>query len=595
MRKRSLWLLTALLVAAASLVAMPVSAQTAYTSPTYGFSVTLPAGWTIDSQTSDGRTDVLRFSNPEVVAFLTAYASDETPADCIESMVETIQGRPNHDNFAFAVPIAEQPGTASATFGYTFITAAGEQLAGRDRMTCWEIEEGGMVRLEFLVLENDLQAQEAAIEEVETAVNVAVQPLLAAEAQGLPAATPLPSEPAVATETATSEATVTEAPATPAAEEGAFEEAATPEPTSTGTVSEPSPPSDDEIVSPNITGNSYVSPSFSYGLTWSDDWTVSGEESDTRGDYLGLEHADGIFADLIGEPYPADTGNCFDFIVDYYSNHEDYTNVVGTMDSVSAAPGLWDYTGVMLATTTSSSGASLDLVNYLSCSHVPNELAIVSLEQVVLPDLFDQLRPEMDALRQGFVISTLVETTPEGQVAPSPTPEATAAGTVTPSGTPSSGATTAGSAVAGSTYTSPTYGYRLTWDDTWIVNEESAEGRDYLSLDNGAVVAELLSEEWVPGTGNCFEWIVEFYATHADYSDVRASQDAVSAAPDNWEITGAIAMSQADGTGERINYVACSEIPGQDVIVSLEQFVYPIDAPGQLTAMDALREGFSLT
>ena len=67
--------------------------------------------------------------------------------------------------------------------------------------------------------------------------------------------------------------------------------------------------------------------------------------------------------------------------------------------------------------------------------------------------------------------------------------------------------------------------------------------------------------------------------------------------PGVWDYTGAIAMTDLESStnAERINYVACSEIPGQTAIVSLEQFVFPIDAPGQLGAMDALRESFSLT
>jgi hypothetical protein len=376
------------------------------------------------------------------------------------------------------------------------------------------------------------------------------------------------------------------------------------EPTPTETIVETPAPPEGEIVSPNISGNSYISPAFGYGLTWSDAWQVSDEESDARGDYLGLEHPDGIFADLIGEPFPADAGNCFDFIVSYYSDHEDYTSVNGAVDQVSAAPGLWDYTGTITATTESSSGSSLDLVNFVACSHIPGQSAIVSLEQVVEPETFDQLKPEMDALRQGFALSATGQpttpsiestpTTPSLEATQTPMAVGTESASATVVATESAGTETAGSAVVGSTYTSPSYGYTLTWDETWTVDQESTEGgQDFLGLTNGPVLAELLSEEWDPSSGNCFEWIVDFYATNAEYADVRASQDAVSAAPGIWEVTGAIAMTNADGTEEHINYVACSPLPGQDVIVSLEQFVLPIDAPGQLAAMDALREGFS--
>ncbi len=594
MRRHALLLLAAVLAMTSSLVVAPVMAQAAYTSPTFGFSLTLPPGWQIDSETSDGSTDVLRFSNSEVVAFLTSFVTDQTATECIDDMVATIEARPNHGNFAFAVPVTEEPGKASGTFGYTFVSAAGETLSGRDRMTCYAVD-GGMVRLEFLLLATDLAAQEAAIEEVESLVSAALQPLQAVASPE--SATPLPSE----TTEEGSEANATEetAPATPESSgQGEFTDAATPEPTPTQALAEPTPTGTigEAPALPTasgettgVSGNSYISPTYGYGLTWGDAWVVTGDESDTRGDYLGLENEAGIFADLIGEPYPADIGSCFDFILGYYTNHEDYTNVVGTPDPVSAAPGVWDYTGQLIATTTTSSGTTLDLLNYISCSHVPGQLAIVSLEQVVLPEMLEELKPEMDALRQGFVISASGSLTP---VESEPTAEATASPAATESGTTTGGT----SGVSGTSYTSPGYGYRLTWDPAWTVDQERVDGaQNYLSLSNGAVYAELLSEPWDPTQGNCFEWIVGFYTSNAEYTEVRASQDATSAVPGVWDMTGAIAMTRTDGNGERINYVACSTLPGQDVIVSLEQFVYPIDAPGQLAAMDALREGFSIS
>ncbi|MCC6943063.1 MAG: hypothetical protein IT335_00720 [Thermomicrobiales bacterium] len=548
------------LVLSTMLVASPVSAQASYTSPTFGFSVTLPAGWTVDSETSDADGDILRFSNESVVAFLTSYATDQTPTACIEEGVDEVERRANHANFTFVEPIAEQNGKATALFGYTFVTAAGEQLDGRDRMTCWALPEvGGMVRLEFLLLERDLVGQDAAMTATEAAVESALAPLTAGESSGVEAATPIAVEEPDAEEAAPGSTTATPVP-------------------DIGTAPLPE-------VQAGVSGNSYVSPAFGYGLTWSDAWTVSSQESDNRGDYLGLEHADGLFADLIGEAYPQDTGSCFDFIAAYYSNHEDYINVVPNRDATSAVPGVWDATGTLSMTGITSSGTQIEIVNYLSCSHIPGDSAIVSLEISSLATSFEQLRPEMDALRQGFTLTA-------GSGAPAgvtPTAE-TASGTTTGAGV--------ASGVSGMSYLSPNFGYRLSWDVPWTVDSESTvAGRDYLALTNGPVYAELLSESWDATQGNCFEWIVAFYSTNPDFTDVRAAQDAVSAVPGVWDVTGAIALTDADAAtnGERINYVACSEIPGQGVVVSLEQFVLPIDAPGQLSAMDALRASFSMT
>ena len=43
-------------------------------------------------------------------------------------------------------------------------------------------------------------------------------------------------------------------------------------------------------------------------------------------DYLGLDNGT-IFADLIGESWDPTIGTCFDYLVDFYSNSENYSNV----------------------------------------------------------------------------------------------------------------------------------------------------------------------------------------------------------------------------------------------------------------------------
>lgn len=552
------------------LAASPVSAQTSYTNPSLGYVVTLPAEWEIRADNSVDGVDTLRFTNGSVVAFLTTYFTDQTPAECIDEAVQTIQSRPQHDDFAFTQPVSETDGAATAVFGYTFVTAAGEQLNGRDRMTCWSLPDAGaMVRLEFLLLERSLIAEQTAMAEIETAVANALAPMMS-PAVDAGAATPIAGESQDDVEVATAVPTVaTESP------------------------QEPLQPQTESAV----TGTSYISPTFGYGLTWDASWTVNSEASDSQGDYLGLDHPDRIFADLIGEIPSQVTANCFDYIAAFYANHDDYRNVVATPDAASAVPGVWDFTGVITLTSTPASGGEIELVIYLSCSHIPGQDAIVSLEQSVFTEDFDLLKPEMDALRQGFVMSATGQTPAPGQgqvestavAVPTVTPVATVTATIT-------GGTTGASGVSGMSYVSPTYGYRLSWDATWTVDAESTEnGTDYLALTNGRVTAELISESWDPLIGNCFEWIVDFY--ELKYDNVRASQDAVSAVPGVWEITGAIAITDPDATtnAEQINYVACSALPDQNVVVSLEQFVYPIDAPGQLSAMDALRASFSLT
>jgi hypothetical protein len=179
-------------------------------------------------------------------------------------------------------------------------------------------------------------------------------------------------------------------------------------------------------------------------------------------------------------------------------------------------------------------------------------------------------------------------------VEPTPTEAAT---DLTPT-VPADQSPVAGANVVGNTYTSPTYGYSLTWNDTWTVeSDESGETGDYFGLSNGPVIADLIGEPWDPAGGSCFERLEQYYASQPAYSDIQSATDSESANPGIWEITGILTMTYTDEeTGEAtdyINYAACSEIPGQNAIVSLEQFVPVVDFRAQQAAMDELRAGFA--
>ena len=47
--------------------------------------------------------------------------------------------------------------------------------------------------------------------------------------------------------------------------------------------------------------------------------------------------------------------------------------------------------------------------------------------------------------------------------------------------------------IDGNTYTSPTFGYAITWDDPWFATDEGSEnGLDYVYLMNGIVTASFI-------------------------------------------------------------------------------------------------------
>ena len=64
--------------------------------------------------------------------------------------------------------------------------------------------------------------------------------------------------------------------------------------------------------------------------------------------------------------------------------------------------------------------------------------------------------------------------------------------TETPAALPTTAAGT--SNVVGNTYTSPTFGYQLTWDPTWSVVTDSSQNQfDVLRITNGVVTTDLYS------------------------------------------------------------------------------------------------------
>ncbi len=326
-----------------------------------------------------------------------------------------------------------------------------------------------------------------------------------------------------------------------------------------------------------VQGNMYISPSYGYQLTWDPAiWSVTSDETETDRDYLALSNEGGVFVDLIGEPFSNPAASCFDFVASTYLQGAAYSNVQTTVDPVSAVPGVWDTTGIIVMTyTDASSGSTVDLVNYVACSVLPQQSAVVSLEQVVGLALFAPQIGAMDSLRQGFQLaSDQNQTTTTGTA-----PEVPGA---------SNG------------YTSPTYGYSLTWDDSWTIREETtgASG-DLLSLTNGPVLSQLLGEVVTAGyAGTCFDWLVDYYVNNPDYTSVQGVPDQTTMVPGVWEQTGLMGMAlvaTSDGSPRPlINYVSCSFVPGQNAVVSLEQFIDPGDAVTQIPNMDALRAGFSI-
>ncbi|CAN5714663.1 hypothetical protein BH23CHL5_BH23CHL5_09710 [soil metagenome] len=147
------------------------------------------------------------------------------------------------------------------------------------------------------------------------------------------------------------------------------------------------------------------------------------------------------------------------------------------------------------------------------------------------------------------------------------------------------------------TYTSPDYGYNLTWDGTWQADEPTAlGGRNFLRLRQEGLKAELIGEAWEPSEGTCFDAIADDYGTDPPYSQVV---ETVTATSDENVITGSIAFvytSQSDSTStDYVIEVLCAPTPGSpNAVVMLKQTVLASDLATHAETIADLQAGFAL-
>jgi hypothetical protein len=89
-------------------------------------------------------------------------------------------------------------------------------------------------------------------------------------------------------------------------------------------------------------------------------------------------------------------------------------------------------------------------------------------------------------------------------------------------GQASAATTQTASNVSGNTYTSPHYGYSISWDSTWQVSDESASaGYDMVALDNGASTVYLEGVDSTGSTDDCVTAVVAALKKGTGVSDVH--------------------------------------------------------------------------
>ncbi|HET9661033.1 MAG TPA: hypothetical protein VFP05_11935, partial [Thermomicrobiales bacterium] len=181
----------------------------------------------------------------------------------------------------------------------------------------------------------------------------------------------------------------------------------------------------------------------------------------------------------------------------------------------------------------------------------------------------------------------------ETPVAGLPTETPVAGTTAVTQPTTASGSTN----VVGNTYTSPTFGYQLTWDPAWSVVTESSQNQfDVLRISNGAVTTDLYSGVSTMTLQDCITSLVQYYQgpdQSASYANVVLGTyaDGQQILTQGNVAIATITFDYTDDTGATTattDSVICVSMPTQGALVTMESYIPTAEVATQQAAVTAL-------
>jgi hypothetical protein len=188
----------------------------------------------------------------------------------------------------------------------------------------------------------------------------------------------------------------------------------------------------------------------------------------------------------------------------------------------------------------------------------------------------------------------------EGAASPVAAASATVTATSTEAPIASPTVTAAGSPSAATSYTSPTYGYSLTWTSDWReVTQSSQDGYDFLRLESAKAFVDLSGFPWSNTTAACIDALVQYYQGNAGYSDVKIGTDASGNEQRGTDGDSAWAVIEftytSNGQAEEYSdYVECQPIVAGQSILSFEYTTLRVDAESETAAREALLANLTL-
>jgi hypothetical protein len=151
---------------------------------------------------------------------------------------------------------------------------------------------------------------------------------------------------------------------------------------------------------------------------------------------------------------------------------------------------------------------------------------------------------------------------------------------------------------ATNSYTSPTFGYQLSWDATWQpVTASSQDSFDVLRISNGITTTDLYSGVSTMGLEQCVTSLVEYYQGNVSYANVVQvpfadgqtilTQGNVAIATLTFDYTA------EDGTTTpTTDSVICVSLPAQGALVTMESYIPTADYASQIGPVQTLESQF---
>lgn len=154
--------------------------------------------------------------------------------------------------------------------------------------------------------------------------------------------------------------------------------------------------------------------------------------------------------------------------------------------------------------------------------------------------------------------------------------------------------------VQGQSYLSPTYGYRLTWDESWSVVGESSDGiADSLQLTNGTSNVYLQASPYAGDARTCIDDVIANMSAQPGFSEVELRETADGRPLIGGDERRRFAVAQflyttESGSTQYTEYVECRTLPASGAVVIVTQIVLSELYAREVDAINALSDALEL-